>query len=519
MMADNIGLAYVELPSSRRRGPVEAAVGTLANLAPARKRKRARSLSSDDSGGGGSSIEGSAVLHMLPSAALAAAPVADAAAPCDSAVLSEVLKRTPGRYYSISREASSRCYRCKEVGHYAMFCTAAPKQNACWICGNVDHDCRDCDVDACFVCDEVGHRWGQCPNRQGIEREVLRAGSVLGYGRHLVMMLGPEDAASRLMPRRAIVDGRAQAFSLMRQSMPAAQVLLQHFCLLCASSGHKTDSCPASARALALTQCTCCLKRGHAYCAGNGAVVAPTVPELPAIASVRPKDAGSCFNCGSGAHEGAACPKPRSCLFDGSIGPQAADEVDTSERNNKRSRYKLFDEEEEEEEEADPWVSRQDWAQQAPYFGGSCFKCGRAGHRAVDCVPVETKKRPLLADPAPAVKAPLLKAPPLLPAPAAFHPGVAQASAPSAAAPAKAKKKAKAKAKPAKGQQEPPPPPAPSPPSVEEREPWWKRDKSGLLAAERHRIMSVQGVSDVTKKHQLTKLRKLSKRHEKSAGL
>lgn len=328
------------------------------SAAPARKRKRSlESLSDDSSLSDASDIDDAAVeVHLQPTAGGsgpsrsahtvqesslagdATQPPADALAPPAADVLGDQMRKVQGRYYSISKASTSRCYRCKETGHYAMFCTSAPRRNPCWICGETDHDCRDCNADSCFVCDEAGHRWGACPNRAAMEREVLRLGYVPGYGRHLVMMTGPESSAMRLMPRRALMDGRGRSFQAVRAMMPAAQILVGQFCPLCAGEGHTASTCPHASRDMPLVQCVSCGARGHTFCTKHaqgtgaadvhsGASDMHTAGRINLAATPLEFKAGTCFNCGSGGHEGTQCPKARNhVLFDGSIGPQPVEE-------------------------------------------------------------------------------------------------------------------------------------------------------------------------------------------------
>ena len=76
------------------------------------------------------------------------------------------------RYFDDDFEAAAmRCFRCGKGGHREFECTLPPKQKPCHLCGDFDHQARDCPKGLCFNCLTPGHRSRDCQERRGIGRE------------------------------------------------------------------------------------------------------------------------------------------------------------------------------------------------------------------------------------------------------------------------------------------------------------------------------------------------------------
>ena len=314
------------------------------------------SSTSTSSSRGTSPVRPAPPLERLPSLIVPAVSFTAAAGPvalASSAVLHEMIRAPTGRYYSALRaEASLKCFRCKEVGHFAMKCPNTAKgAGACFVCGDTSHAASSCAADVCFVCDEAGHRATSCPNREAMLDDVVAHGRPAGYGRFLVTTAGVVAATERLLPpswlRGARADDdRLRGFhrdagefirALRAGRLPAADVIGYHWCGAC--GGELGGSAAAHARVCGgvsdsvLISCVACGAKGHAVCAkraatpacvslhsealpcgvvmGGGAdraaartVSSSRLPPPPALS-------GLCFNCGRASHCGWSCPKAR----------------------------------------------------------------------------------------------------------------------------------------------------------------------------------------------------------------
>ena len=287
-----------------------------------------------------SSLTPTATLTMLPPAT-------------STEVLHDVIRAPAGRYYSSPRpEASLKCYRCKEMGHFQMNCTSGPRNGgACFVCGDTSHTAASCAADVCFTCDEPGHRSHTCPNREVLLDALVDFGRAPGYGRFLSMRLGPIAGTERLMPMSWLPQGGAEtvanprvgvqrnaaafAHLIRAGQLPAVDVLGVHFCGICAGetvTNLGAHTCPGISE-MSLVTCSACGKSGHALCTARAPVPATVLmhaAQLPegvilgqdididehedvlASRTAPPEDQrGACSNCASTRHNSWHCTKTR----------------------------------------------------------------------------------------------------------------------------------------------------------------------------------------------------------------
>ena len=233
------------------------------------------------------------------SAALAVpAPAVPLPSPPSAQLYAQIKASVTGRYYATSTvEATLRCYRCKELGHFAAQCTAGASGRlggGCHVCGDPSHGEGECPSEACFVCDEPGHRSGACPNRAGMMNSIIQYGRAVGYGRTLSSDMGAADAVRAVM-RGSTRDSTAFTRALASRKLPAADGLGVNFCAVCGgdllvcASAQASLASAASAHAkicpglkdLSRVTCSVCGKRGHAFCSslgggGQGGAEAPS---------------------------------------------------------------------------------------------------------------------------------------------------------------------------------------------------------------------------------------------------
>lgn len=151
------------------------------------------------------------------------------------------------RYFDLPDQNIKNCFRCGNTGHTAAQCTGEARKKACYVCGSLDHEVKDCPQGSCFICKGNGHFAKSCPNK-GMDN----------------------------------YRGRDRG----------------NFCLRCGYVGHEMEFCdrkydPEDLKGI---QCYVCKEYGHLCCVDV------------ALTSDRQD---TCYNCGEVGHTGMGCTRSR----------------------------------------------------------------------------------------------------------------------------------------------------------------------------------------------------------------
>ncbi|KAL3647222.1 hypothetical protein CASFOL_008190 [Castilleja foliolosa] len=95
----------------------------------------------------------------------------------DNVVMKKLL-RGP-RYFDPPDNNCGACYNCGEEGHTAFNCTSAKRKKPCFICGDFDHNAKQCNKGRdCFICKQQGHRAKDCPEKYNNSKICLKCGDL-----------------------------------------------------------------------------------------------------------------------------------------------------------------------------------------------------------------------------------------------------------------------------------------------------------------------------------------------------
>lgn len=185
-------------------------------------------------------------------------------------------KKSLKRYWE--KDLSTKCFRCRRIGHTEAECTFEEKPRPCHLCGSTEHQHRLCPISTiCFNCGIPGHVSRNCILPKGIPRRIV--------------------------------------------------------CTYCYQSGHHRMACRSTCPNNIFSQAKCitCPRQGHFVCSAKDRDwISPRTNGV------------YCFNCGAEGHIGYDCKRPKveSCTKESDVSMKEIDRAwSLSDKDESSDRY------------------------------------------------------------------------------------------------------------------------------------------------------------------------------------